>query len=84
MNTDKSIIPADLQMEYLVRLTKTHLRAMCSNVTETSLKIRSSAFFGMNEKSEHFDIETSTVKRAQKNKILSSLEDENKSSDVWG
>ena len=78
VNTGKSIIPADLQMEYLVRLTKTHLRAMCSNVTETSLKKRSSAFFGMNEISEHFDVETSTVKRAQKHKKLSSLEDEKK------
>lgn len=55
VNTGKSIIPADLQMEYLVRLTKTHLRAMCSNVTEKSLKKRSSAFFGMNEISGHFD-----------------------------
>ena len=32
----------------------------------------------MNEISEHFDVETSTVKRAQKHKKLSSLEDEKK------
>ncbi|XP_053382760.1 uncharacterized protein LOC128549647 [Mercenaria mercenaria] len=78
VNTRKSIIPADLQMEYLVRLTKGHLRSMCSNVTEQSLVKWSSSFYGMNEISEHFDKETSTVTQAQKHKRLSSFEDENK------
>jgi len=78
VNTGKTIIPADLQMEYLVRLTKGHLRSMCSNVTEQSLVKRSSSFFGMNEISEHFDKETGTIKRAQKHKRLSSFDDERK------
>lgn len=78
VNTGRTIIPADLQMEYLVRLTKGHLRSMCSNVTEKSLVKRSSSFFGMNEISEHFDNETNTIKRAQKHKRLSSFEDEKK------
>lgn len=45
VNTGTTIIPADLQMEHLVRLTKTHLRSMCSNVTDQSLVKRRSAFF---------------------------------------
>ncbi|KAL4221560.1 hypothetical protein ACF0H5_019817 [Mactra antiquata] len=31
-------IPADLQMEYLVRLTKGHLKSMCSNISEQTMK----------------------------------------------
>lgn len=78
VNTGSTIIPADLQMEYLVRVTKKHLRSMCSNVTDKSLIKRSSAFFGMNEISEVFDKQTSVIKRAQKHKRLSSSEDEHK------
>lgn len=76
VNTGKTIVPADLQMEHLVRLTKGHLRAMCSNVTDKSLMKRSSAFFGMDEITKNFDSETSVVTRAQKHKMLSSVEDE--------
>ncbi|KAH3820870.1 hypothetical protein DPMN_122619 [Dreissena polymorpha] len=78
VNTGKTIIPADLQMEHLVRITKTHIRAMCSNVTDQSLIKRSSAFFGINEISEAFEKESSVIKRAQKHKRISSVEDENK------
>ena len=78
VNTGKTIIPADMQMEHLVRLTKCHLRSMCSNVTDTSLAKRSSAFFGMDEISKNFDKETSSIKRSQKHKRLSSIEDEKK------
>ncbi|KAH3738206.1 hypothetical protein DPMN_044834 [Dreissena polymorpha] len=63
-------------MEYLVRLTKGHLRSMCSNVTEKSLVKPSSSFFGLNEISDQFDQETFTIKRAQKHKRLSCFEDE--------
>ena len=73
MNTH---IPADLQMEYLVRLTKGHLKSMCSNVTEASMKKRRSAFFGMQEICDNFDNETQIVRRAQKHKTISSYEDE--------
>ncbi|XP_053405511.1 uncharacterized protein LOC123528628 [Mercenaria mercenaria] len=78
VNTGKSIIPADMQMEHLVRLTKCHLRTMCSNVTDSSLAKRSSAFFGMDEISKNIDKETSSIKRSQKHKRLSSIEDEQK------
>lgn len=76
VNTGKTIIPVDLQMEHLVKLTKGHLRAMCSNVTDASLVKRSSTFFGMNEISEVFDKETSVLTRAQKHKRVSSKDDE--------
>ncbi|XP_053377824.1 uncharacterized protein LOC123550437 [Mercenaria mercenaria] len=45
VNTGKTIIPVDLQMEHLVKLTKGHLRTMCSNVTDASLVKRSSTFW---------------------------------------
>lgn len=48
VKNEKTIIPDDLQMEHLVRVTKTHLRSMCSNVTDQSLINRSSPYFGMN------------------------------------
>ena len=78
VNIGKSIIPADLQMEYLVRLTKGYLRSMCSNVTEKSLVKRSCSFFRLNKISDHYDQETCTIKRAQRHKRLSSFADENK------
>ncbi|WAR27510.1 hypothetical protein MAR_013214, partial [Mya arenaria] len=49
VNTGNTIIPSDLQMEHLVRLTK-----------------------------EVFDTETSRIKRSQKHRRLSSIEDEKK------
>lgn len=78
VNTGKTIIPADLQMEQLVKLTKSHLRSMCSNVSDTSLIKRSSAFFGMNKISNLFHKEIFSIKRSQKHKRLSSVEDEKK------
>ena len=76
VNTGNTIIPADLQMEHLVKLTKGHLRSMCSNVTDSSLVKRSSTFYGMNEISQVFDKETGVTMRAQKHKHISSKEDE--------
>lgn len=76
VNTGKTVIPADLQMEHLVKLTKGHLRSMCSNVTDSSLVKRSSTFYGMNEISQVFDKETSVITRAQKHIRISSKEDE--------
>ncbi|WAR07882.1 hypothetical protein MAR_017840 [Mya arenaria] len=70
---NKTIIPADLQMEHIVRLTKGHLRSMGSNVTDKSLVKRSSAFFGMEEISNNFDKKTGVVQRAHKQKKLSSF-----------
>ncbi|XP_053388326.1 uncharacterized protein LOC128551481 [Mercenaria mercenaria] len=78
VNTGKSIIPADMQMEHLVRLTKCRLRTRCSNVTDSSLAKRSSAFFGMDKISKNFDKETSSIKRSQKHKRFSFIEDEQK------
>ena len=63
-------------MEHLVRLTKGHLKSMCSNVTESSIVKRSSAFFGMEEISTNFDTETHVIHRAQRHKRPSSHEDE--------
>ncbi|XP_052809488.1 uncharacterized protein LOC128237953 [Mya arenaria] len=69
-------IPADLQMEHLVRVTKNHLKSMCSNVSEASMKNRSSSFHGMNEISDKYDTETHVCRRAQKHKTPSSYQDE--------
>lgn len=76
VNTGRTIIPADLQMEYIVKLTKGHLRSMCSNVSDQSLTKRRSAFYGMEEISNNFDKNTKVIQRAQKHKKLSSFEDE--------
>ena len=69
-------IPADLQMEYLVRQCKSHIKSMSSNATEQTIKKRSSAFFGLQCISEVYDHSSSTIIRANKHKVPSSLEDE--------
>ncbi|KAH3769541.1 hypothetical protein DPMN_170814 [Dreissena polymorpha] len=63
-------------MEHLVRLTKGHLKAMCSNKSESSVRKRSCAFYGMKKICDNFDEQTKVVHRAQKHKVLSSVEDE--------
>ncbi|KAH3771970.1 hypothetical protein DPMN_173301 [Dreissena polymorpha] len=68
--------PADLEMEHLVRLTKGHLKAMCSNKSESSVRKRSCAFYGMKKICDNFDEQTKVVHRAQRHKVLSSVEDE--------
>jgi len=69
-----TISPADLEMEHLVRLTKGHLKAMCSNKSE--MRKRSSAFFGMQNICENFDTETNIVHPAQRYKVVSAVDDE--------
>ena len=71
-----SFIPADLRMEYLVRLTKSHIKAVQSNKNEGTLVKRTSAFAGISEIAENFDNKTMTLVRAHKHKIPSSFEDE--------
>ena len=71
-----TISPADLEMEHLVRLTKGHLKAMCSNTSESSMRKRSSAFFGMQNICENFDTETNIVHPAQRHKVVSAVDDE--------
>lgn len=77
VNTGKAIIPADLQMEYIVKVTEGHLKSMCSNKTEKSL-IKRSQFFGMDQIANNFDNETHVIKRAQRHKRPSSHDDEMK------
>ncbi|WAR12560.1 LOW QUALITY PROTEIN: hypothetical protein MAR_026740 [Mya arenaria] len=69
VNTGNSIIPADLQMEHLVRLTKGHLRSMCSNTILWPKEAMPSL-----EWTNH----VSCINRSQKHKRLSSIEDEKK------
>jgi hypothetical protein len=71
-----SHIPADQQMEHLVRLTKGHLKAMGSNVSDKTILKRSSALFGIQEISENYDIQTGVITRAKKHKSKSSILDE--------
>lgn len=48
-------IGADLQMEYVVRLVKGHLRSVSSNKSEKTLSKRTAAVAGMKHISEEFD-----------------------------
>ncbi|KAH3833915.1 hypothetical protein DPMN_107231 [Dreissena polymorpha] len=63
-------------MEHLVRLTKGHLKAMCSTMSESTMRKRSSAFYGMQNICDNFDDQTMVVHRAQKHKVVSSTKDE--------
>ena len=71
-----SFIPADLQMEYLVKLTKSHIRAVSANKTEGVIKKRKIAFAGITRITDNFDSKTKPVVRAHKHKIPSSHDDE--------
>ena len=71
-----SNIPANLQMEYLVRQCKGHIKSMSSNATEQTIEKRSSAFVGLQRISEVYDESTITIIHAKKHKVPSSLDDE--------
>ena len=71
-----SSFAADLQMEYLVRSVKGHLKAVQSNKTEKTIKSRTSAFAGMTRISEKFDDVSRVIIRSQRHKTLNSHADE--------
>lgn len=71
-----SSIPADLQMEHIVRLIKGHLKAVHSNKTDTAIAKRTAAFAGMKNISASFDDTSSVIIRSQKHSIVSSHSDE--------
>ena len=68
--------PADLQMEYLVRSVKGHLKAVQSNKSEKTITTRTSAFAGMTRISEKFNAVSRVIIRSQKHKTLNSRADE--------
>ena len=69
-------IPADLQMEHIVKMIKGHLKAVHSNKTENAMSKRTAAFAGMERISDAYDENTHVVTRSQKHKIVSSHADE--------
>ena len=71
-----SHIPADLQMEWLVRNVKAHLKHMYSNKTEASIFAMSSALYGVELISNNFDNTAKVLKRAQKRKLKDAERDE--------
>lgn len=71
-----SSIPADLQMEHIVRLIKGHLKAVHSNKKDTAIAKRTAAFAGMKNISASFDDTSRVIIRSQKHRIVSSHSDE--------
>ena len=63
-------------MEYLVRLTKRHIKHMFSNKTTTNITKRSRAIAGISDISENYDTESHLLIRAKKHSDISSDHDE--------
>ena len=58
-----SNIPCDLQMEYIVRVCKKHIKHMYSNKSEENIKRKTGALAAINEIIQNFDTETIPIKR---------------------
>ena len=71
-----SHIPCDLQMEYIVKLVKKHLKHMFSNQTEANVTARTSAITAMIEISDKFDRTSDVIVRAKKHSDKDSKQDE--------
>ncbi|XP_048259402.1 uncharacterized protein LOC124149723 [Haliotis rufescens] len=68
--------PADLQMEWLVREEKKHIKHMYSNKTESNIMSRSSALSGIHDIAEQFDRTACTLVGSNTQKRTSADEDE--------
>ena len=71
-----SHIPCDLQMEYIVKLVKKHLKHMFSNQTEKNVTARTSAITAMVEVSKNFDNKSQVIVRSKKHSDKDSKMDE--------
>ncbi len=79
VNTNGKIdgnIPADLQMEFLVRVYKKYIKHMMSNKHEANINKRVNALAGLNEIMQHFDATTTRCKQSKKHSTASKAEDE--------
>jgi hypothetical protein len=71
-----SHIPADLQMEYLVKLIKKHIKHMFSNKTAANITKRTRSLACIQAISQNYDEDTEVKKRAKKHKKSSHFDDE--------
>ena len=72
----ESYVPADQQMEWVVRINKRHLKHMYSQRNEDCMQRRSKVIHGVNELSTVYDEETEVTKRSTKHKRDTAEEDE--------
>ncbi|XP_006814411.1 uncharacterized protein LOC102801398 [Saccoglossus kowalevskii] len=71
-----SFIPADRQMEYIVKLVKQNMKHMCSNKTGTNIKKVTSALAGIADIAENFDRSSRVIIRSKKHSAVSAQDDE--------
>lgn len=71
-----SYIPADLQMEYMVKTIKKHIKHMYSNKSEANIAKQTRSLSGIRDISEHFDRASGVVHRCKKHKKKDSDGDE--------
>ena len=71
-----SHVPADHQMEWLVKMNKQHIKHMFSNKKETTIEKKSAAIPGVADIAGNFDKESSVVIRAKKHSEKSAHNDE--------
>ena len=71
-----SYVPADLQMEWIIRTNKRHLKHMYSNRSEACMQKRSTAIHCVDAIASTYDEESDVKPRSKKNKRASSEEDE--------
>ena len=69
-------IPADLQMEYVVKTIKKHIKHMYSNKTEKNIANHTKGLSGVRDLCEHFDETTKVVVRCKKHKHKDTVGDE--------
>ena len=69
-------VPADLQLEWIVKQQKEHIKHMFSNKTPEFIESKSSALLGIQSISNNFDNTCETVVRSKKHQTKESCEDE--------
>ena len=71
-----SHVPADLQMEWIIKEEKKQIKHMYSNKTVSNIEARSSALPGLSSIAKNFDKTASTVVRAKKHQRKDASQDE--------
>lgn len=71
-----SCTPADLQMEYVVKIIKKHIKHMYSNKTEQNIAKQTRALSSVHNLSQHYDTTTDVIIRSKQHKEKESAGDE--------
>lgn len=74
--TVDSYIPSDLQMEFIVKEQKRHLKHMFAGKTPQNIDRKSSALSGTTDVAANYDITTGVIVRSTKRAHVSSVSDE--------